>query len=348
MDAFVDAVCVEALQRKNELNGEPIKTIYFGGGTPSRLRRNHFEQLFDTFFSTFTVSSDAEITLEANPDDLSEEYILELQSLPFNRISIGIQSFNDEELRFLSRRHSAEQAIRAVKLCQENGFENISIDLMYGLPQQTLEIWQQNINRAIELNVPHISAYHLIYEEKTKLYSLREAGKIKPVDDETGNEMFSVLIDSLAKAGFEHYEISNFAREGFISKHNSSYWKGDAYLGLGPAAHSFTNKQRSWNVSSLKKYIHAVNRELIYRETENLTKEEQYNEFILTGLRTIWGVDLEQLENRFGNELYQYAMQNAAKFIDLKLLTLKNNTLTLSREGIFISDGIMSELMWVR
>ena len=348
MDAFVDAVCKEIVQRKDELNGEPIKTIYFGGGTPSRLHRNHFEQLFETFFSTFSVTSDAEITLEANPDDLSEEYIRQLQALPFNRISIGIQSFNDEELRFLSRRHSAEQAIRAVKLCQENGFENISIDLMYGLPQQTLEIWQHNINRAIELNVPHISAYHLIYEEKTKLYSLRDAGKIKPVDDETGNEMFSMLIDSLTENGFEHYEISNFAREGFISKHNSSYWKSDAYLGLGPAAHSFTNEQRSWNISSLKKYIAAIEQKNSYREIENLTKEERYNEFILTGLRTKWGVDLEELKNRFGEELYGYALQNSAKFIDLKLLTLKNNILTLSRKGIFISDGIMSELMWVR
>lgn len=345
-DAFVDALCAEARLRKNEI-AERVQTVYFGGGTPSRLKRVHFEQIFDTLSGCFSVDTDAEITLETNPDDLSDEYLRMLCDFPFNRLSIGIQSFDDGELAFLSRRHSAQQAVDAVNRCQQVGFGNISIDLMYGLPGQTLEIWQRNLQKAVGLNVRHISAYHLIYEEKTKLHSLLRQHKIQPVADELSTEMFSTLIDTLAQHGFEHYEISNFARNTLYSRHNTSYWQNKLYVGLGPAAHSFDGENRSWNIASLTKYINAVNSGKPLCETEHLSSSQKYNEFILTGLRTMWGVDLQDLENRFGDEMRAFCLENARKFIAQNLLVIQDNTLKLTREGIFISDGIMSELMWV-
>lgn len=346
IDAFVQALCSEALMRKNEVN-EPVKTVYFGGGTPSRLSKKHFEKIFDTIFSAFSIKPDAEVTLEANPDDLSADYICMLKELPFNRISIGTQSFNDNELKFLSRRHSAKQAIDAVQNCQANGFDNISIDLMYGLPNQTLDIWEKNLKQAVELNIQHISAYHLIYEEKTRLHSLLLQNKIQPVSDELSTEMFTTLIDSLALAGFEHYEISNFAKNGLYSQHNTSYWKNEKYLGLGPSAHSFDGENRSWNTASLDKYIEAIQSGNLLQETEHLTSSQKYNEFILTGLRTMWGVNLQLLKNSFGEKYYDFCIKNAQKYIDKGLLKTENQSLKLTREGIFISDGIMSELMFV-
>ncbi len=346
MDEFVDAVCVEARMREDEMP-EPVKTVYFGGGTPSRLHPKHFDQLFETLFTRFSIEPTAEITLEANPDDLSDEYIRMLSQLPVNRISIGIQSFDDNELTFLSRRHTARQAVDTVKKCQQYGFGNISIDLMYGLPGQTLEIWQKNLQQAVELDIAHISSYHLIYEEKTRMNSLLKAGKIKPVDEELSTEMFAMLIDSLTSNGFIHYEISAFGKEGFFSQHNSSYWKNEKYLGLGPAAHSFDGDNRFRNVASLTRYIKGIEAGTPDRETEHLSPSEKYNEFILTGLRTMWGVDLAELKNTFGGKLYHYCLTNAQKFIGKKLLRAENNALKLTREGIFISDGIMSELMWV-
>lgn len=346
IDAFVDALRAEIGLRQQEVS-ETVKTIYFGGGTPSRLSGKHFQEIFETLFSVFSIEKNAEITLEANPDDLSEEYVKTLQQLPFNRISIGIQSFQDNELKFLSRRHSSKQAIEAVKLCQQVGFNNISIDLMYGLPKQTLDVWKENLRVACALNIQHISAYHLIYEEKTKLYSLLQKGRVQPVTDETSTEMFSTLIDTLAENGFEHYEISNFAKNNLYSKHNTSYWQNEKYVGLGPSAHSFDGENRSWNVASLHKYIESIKRGTLLQETERLTQSQKYNEFILTGLRTMWGMNLTLLKEKFGQKLFDYCMENAQKFIRQNLLVEKDNSLKLTREGIFISDGIMSELMWV-
>lgn len=343
---FVVSLCTEVQLRKSELS-EPVKTIYFGGGTPSRLKDRHFREIFDTLFTQFPIEKDAEITLEANPDDLSEEYIQLLRRLPFNRISIGIQSFDDNELKFLSRRHSARQAIDAVKNCQQAGFKNISIDLMYGLPNQSLETWGQNLQKAIELNIQHISAYHLIYEQQTKLYTLLQQAKIQLVTDELSTEMFSRLIDTLSENGFEHYEISNFAKDKKYSKHNTSYWQNEKYVGLGPSAHSFDGESRSWNASSLNQYMESVSLGKVSQETEHLTPPQKYNEFILTGLRTKWGVNLQQLKEQFGQNLFDYCLRNAQKFINDGLLIMDDKSLTLTREGIFISDGIMSELMWV-
>ena len=343
---FAEALCAEALRRKNEVR-EPVKTVYFGGGTPSRLDNQAFAEIFETLFSHFPIEEDAEITLEANPDDLSEEYIHLLRKLPFNRISIGIQSFDDGELKFLSRRHSARQAIQAVKLCRQAGFENISIDLMYGLPGQTPGMWEKSLRQACELDVWHISAYHLIYEKQTRLYALLQKGSVRPVTDEASTEMFSMLIDTLAQNGFEHYEISNFAKSKKYSIHNTSYWKNEKYIGLGPSAHSYDGENRSWNIASLEKYITAIQSGELLQETEKLTFTQKYNEFILTGLRTMWGVDLNLLKEKFGQELFDYCLQNARKFIREGFLVSKDNSLIMNRKGIFISDGIMSELMRV-
>ncbi|MDD2552394.1 MAG: radical SAM family heme chaperone HemW [Dysgonamonadaceae bacterium] len=347
MDVFVRALGKEIVDRKNELATEQVKTIYFGGGTPSRLNKRHFEHIFDSIYFHYAVSANAEITIETNPDDMSKEYVDMLRTLPFNRISIGIQSFDDTELKFLSRRHDSKTAIQAVKYCQEKGFDNINIDLMYGLPKQTLEIWRKNLEQACELEIQHISAYHLIYEDKTRLYTLLLAGKVSPVDEESSIEMFELLINKLSKDGFEHYEVSNFAKDGLYSQHNSSYWKGEKYIGLGAAAHSFDGEHRWWNVSSLSKYIEGINSGNPVIEKEDIDASKQYNEFLITGLRTMWGINLEELKNRFGDEKLDYFFKNAQKYFDLNYLIRKDNTITLSHKGIFISDGIISDLMIV-
>jgi len=343
----VEALCKEMELRKDYIRGENVETIYFGGGTPSQLSYDDFTRIFDAINRHFTVSKDAEITMEANPDDLSHSYLEKIKGLPFNRLSIGIQSFNDGELQFLKRRHSADQAKEAVKRSQAAGFENISIDLMYGLPGQTTEIWQNNLDEAIAIGVQHISSYHLIYEQGTRLYRLFKLGDVKPVDEDLSVEMFSVMIDKLSKAGFQHYEISSFARNGLLSKHNSSYWLGTKYLGLGPAAHSYDGENRAWNIASISKYIEGINLSEPFIETEYLDKNTRYNDFILTGMRTMWGVDLVKLESLFGKQMKEYALRNVKKYIDQGFVTNIDNTLKLTHTGIFISDGIMSDMMWI-
>lgn len=347
MDNYVQALCKEIVYRKDDLANDTVKTIYFGGGTPSRLHQHHFDNIFDIIHANYSLAPEVETTIEANPDDLSHGYVDMLHDLPFNRISIGIQSFDDQELKFLSRRHTAQGAIDAVKYCQQKGFHNISIDLMYGLPKQTSAVWQRNLQQAIEMNIQHISAYHLIYEEKTRLYSLLQAGKVNPVDEDSSLEMFEVLIATLTKAGFEHYEISAFAKQGFISQHNSSYWTGQKYLGFGPSAHSFDGEHRWWNVASLPKYIAGVNSSELDIEKEDIDLTTKYNEYIITGLRTAWGIDLDVLKTKFGDELYDYFILNAQRYFNLNYLKRNNSTITLSHKGIFISDGIMSDLMKV-
>lgn len=346
IDAFVEALCVEATVRREE-SKEPIGTIYFGGGTPSRLQRNHFERIFETLYQHYPIEPDAEITVEANPDDLTEEYATMLAALPFNRLSIGIQSFDDKELQFLSRRHTAQEAIDAVKRCQQHGFENISIDLIYGLPDQTIAIWQRNLEQALALDIQHISSYHLIYEERTRMHRLLQAGRITPVLEETSTRMFAMLIDRLTTAGFIPYEISAFGKEGLFSRHNSSYWKDVPYIGLGPSAHSYDGESRSWNVRSIVRYNKGAESGHFEREMELLSMEERYNEFILTGLRTMWGINLQELEKRFGKEFLDHCMRNVEPYLKRELVRQENDRLILTREGIFISDGIMSDLMWV-
>ena len=319
-ELYVDALIRELEMRKDYMDGEPLETIYFGGGTPSQLQSKDFERIFNAIHRLFDVSHCSEITLEANPDDMTPEYVTSLCSFPFNRISMGVQSFKEEDLRFLNRRHNREQALRAVELCKENGLSNISIDLIYGLPGQTLEEWESNLDRTIRLDIPHISAYHLIYEEGTALYKLKEAGKISPVEEEVSVTLFTSLIDRLTANGYLHYEISNFARPGMISRHNSSYWTGEKYLGIGPSAHSYNGKSRQWNISSLPAYIRGIEKGLPNIEVEELDINTRYNDFIITGLRTMWGVSLTEIQRQYGNDKLIYCKKQASPYHNQGLL----------------------------
>ncbi len=343
---YIDAICQELTLQKDYLQGTPVHTVYFGGGTPSQLNASDFEKIFNRINQIYGTTFE-EVTLEANPDDISPEYLNALRRFPFNRISIGIQSFDDAELQFLNRRHGSEAAIRAVKQCQQAGFDNISIDLIYGLPRQTLETWKKNLNQAVDLNIQHISAYHLIYEENTKLHRLLKSGKISPTDEDTSVEMFGVMIDRLKEAGFEHYEISNFARKDCYSKHNSSYWNGTYYLGIGASAHSYNGKSRQWNISSLKQYIDSIDRGSIPAETEIINERRAYNDYIITRIRTSSGIDLDEMASLFGEKAIQDCLQQAEIHLSNKTLEQKNKHLKLTRKGIFISDSIMSDLIIV-
>lgn len=345
--SFVKAICNELRLRKNYLNHEIINTIYFGGGTPSQLDETDFKNIFQEIDNNFTVSKTAEITIECNPDDLDEAYILMLKKLPFNRISLGVQSLNEDDLKFLQRRHSARKAKEAIELCQNLGFTNISIDLIYGLPQQTMDTWSKTIDEAIKLKVQHISAYHLTYEENTKLSELLHQGKINQINEDTSVEMFLTLIDRLTESGFIHYEISNFALPDCYSRHNSSYWSGKKYLGIGPSAHSYNGESRSWNTSSLNQYIYDINNNKIQVETEHLSQATKYNDYILTGLRTMWGINLNKLQTQFGEKLYNYCLHNATRYIADNYIKRKDENLILSKKGLLISDRIMSDLMYI-
>jgi len=324
-----------------------LDSIYFGGGTPSLLQIEDFERLFEAIHTHFTLSPTAEITLECNPDDLTPSYVAQLQALPFNRISIGIQSFDDAELRFLNRRHTAQQAQDAVALCQAHGFDNISIDLMYGLPNQTAETWRNTLAVAMNLGVQHLSAYSLMYEEGSPLSRLRNAHKITELDEATSVTLFEQLIDTVALHGFEQYEISNFCLPTFHSRHNSSYWHGVPYLGVGAAAHSFDGVSRQWNVANTARYMAGVAAGKLEVEHEDLTTDERYNEFVFTALRTRSGINLSDLEQRFGNARLAYCLRLAQPYIDGGQLELRAGQLALTRAGIFVSDGIMSDLCYV-
>ena len=343
---YVDALCRELILQKDYLDGEPVQTIYFGGGTPSQLEAKEFKQIFDCISSSGLTGNlpVKEITLEVNPDDISSGYLESIRHLPFNRISMGVQSFDDSELSFLNRRHNEKKAVEAIHKCKQFGFNNISIDLIYGLPGQTMEGWKATLQQALALEIQHISAYHLIYEEGTRLYDLMHTGKILPVDENISVEMFSEMIVTLENAGFEHYEISNFARPGFIAQHNSSYWNGTHYLGAGASAHSFNGKSRHWNISNLNDYIESASRGNIRKETEIIGPAEAYNDFILTRLRTMWGIDLTELEKKFGEDKKSYCLSQARKHLANQTLRLSGDKLTLTRKGIFVSDGIMSDL----
>lgn len=346
-EAYVDALCKELILRKDYLGGEDIETIYFGGGTPSQLEQKDFEKIFGTIYKVYQVRTDAEITVEANPDDLSADYLKQLRSLPFNRLSMGIQTFNDRTLQLLHRRHTATQAIEAFQRCREAGFNNISIDLIYGLPGETLESWDKDLKQALDMRPEHISAYHLIYEEGTDLWNLREQHRVEEVDEDLSVSFFERLIHTLKADGYIHYEISNFCLPGYHSRHNSSYWQGKKYLGCGPSAHSFDLKTRQWNIASLDKYIEGINQRQNVSELEELDLYTRYNERIITNIRTCWGMPLTQLKAEFGTQLYNYCMRMAQPHLDAHTLEVKDGVLKLTEEGIFTSDGIMSDLFWV-
>lgn len=344
--AYVQAVLQEAKLRSNYLN-QTIKTLYFGGGTPSQLQPEAWHLLLNGLCSIFDLSAIEEFTVECNPDDMDEDYIKLLQSLGVNRLSFGVQSFNDDELIFLNRRHNAQQAIELVGKLQENGFSNISMDLMFALPNQTIDSWNRTLDIALSLNVQHISAYSLMYEGRTRLVQLRDQGKIVEMNDEKARQLFELLIERTSQAGLQQYEISNFALPGYASLHNSSYWKGIPYLGLGASAHSYNGDTRQWNISHLKKYIEGVNQASAYYEIEHLSPDDSYNEYVMTGLRTESGISLKFIRETFGEERLSYLLKNAQISLDNELLVRNDSVLKLTKSGIYVSDSVMSDLMYI-
>lgn len=338
---YVKALCDEIGLRKKYLGNQPVKTIYFGGGTPSLLTTEELASVFDVLNRNFDLSQCEEVTLECNPDDLSANYVLGLKQLPINRLSIGVQSFNDVELRFVNRRHSAQQAIEAVKRCQRCGFVNISVDLMFGLPFQSVDSFNENLRIVTQLNVPHVSVYGLTFEQGTTIDRQRKQKIFVPTDEEVSILMYENAIQYLTSNGFEHYEISNFAKSGMRSKHNSSYWDGTHYLGIGSGAHSYNGVSRQWNVCDTRKYCLLRD----YYEIETLSCEDVYNELIITNLRRKEGVDLEFLLCRFGERFYRYCRKNAQQYLQNELLVLKNNRLCLTQKGLLLSDSIIRDLM---
>ncbi|MDD3079046.1 MAG: radical SAM family heme chaperone HemW [Paludibacter sp.] len=344
---FVTSIQKEMHIRKDYLKGETIETIYFGGGTPSLLSVDQFQMIFQTIFCLFKVEDHAEITFEANPDDLSSDFLGQIRKLPFNRISIGIQAFDNNLLKSINRRHSAEQAIEAVKRCKTAGLENISIDLIYGLPAQNMENWKAQLKAAFELGVKHISVYGLTYEQNTKLWKQRERGEIIPTNDEEMIAMYEALLTGMSDHGYEAYEISNFCKPGSRSKHNSAYWKMKPYLGLGPSAHSFDGDSRQWNISNIRKYIQAVDESSPFYEVELLSERDKYNDYIMVSLRISDGVSEIYLKDNFDKKYVDYFIKSVCIFIDQSDIIHENSCFRLTRKGIHISNYIISELMFV-
>jgi oxygen-independent coproporphyrinogen-3 oxidase len=344
---MLQAIKLELELRKNELVNEKIETIYFGGGTPSILNSEELRTIFNTIHTNYNVVENAEITLEANPDDLSSEKIKALAKLPINRLSIGIQSFFEEDLKFMNRAHSAEESKKCIVEAQKY-FDNITIDLIYGIPGMSAEKWKENLKMAFDFEVPHISSYSLTVEEKTALHHLIKKGKVAPLDEELALQHFNILVDETGKQGFVHYEISNFGKPNYFSKHNVSYWKGEKYLGIGPSAHSYNGKLRGWNISNNAKYVKAVFSTELPIEYEILSKENQFNEYVMTGLRTIWGVSLEKITNDFGTDFTKKLLKNAQKFINTNLLEIisveNSKVLVTTKKGKFLADGIAASL----
>ena len=347
VEKIIKSIVREIEIRKKYLKNEIINTIYFGGGTPSILTYKQFSEIFKAIYSTYLVSESSEITFEANPDDLTVEFFKTIRSLPFNRISIGIQSFNDSDLININRRHNSQQAIKAVKNAQNAGFNNISIDLIYGLPLQSLDKWEEQLDIALSLNIQHISAYGLTYEEGTLLFNQREKGEIFAVVDDIMNEMYLLLVNKLKENGFEAYEISNFAQQNFRSKHNSAYWKKIPYIGIGPASHSYNLNSRQWNVASITKYIKAIENDMPFFEVENLTINDKYNDYVMVSLRTSEGVDIEYVEQEFGADFKLLCLQNIQPFIESKMIIKHNSKFSLTTSGILISNQIIIELLKV-
>ena len=345
---YIQALIAEMCIRRAEVTAT-IGTLYFGRGTPSLLSPQEIGRIIEQVYRLFSFSSDAEITLEANPDDLNTSYVQELRTLPINRISMGAQSFHDEDLHFLNRRHNARQVLEAVDTCRNAGLTNLSIDLIYGLPGQTPARWQENISAVLALSPPHLSAYHLIYEEGTLLTRLLHAGKVREVDEEVSLELFRMLREQLTEAGYEHYEISNFARSGYHSRHNSSYWQDTPYLGLGPSAHSFDGRRtRRSNPSDIRRYIVSMAAGKPLFTEEILTDNDRYNEVVMTRLRTACGLSPDQIGHLFGKESAERCIRTAAPFIRDGLLHEEaDGRIRLTEKGIFLSDRIISEFFIV-
>lgn len=339
---LAQAIASELKLQSDYLRGELIETIYFGGGTPSLLSDKELEIIFSAIYTNFQLATAPEITLEANPDDLTRQKLVELKSMGVNRLSIGIQSFDDTVLTFFNRAHSATEALQCVALSREVGFDNLSLDLIYSIPGQDLTGWKKNIEQAISLQPEHISAYSLTVEDKTVFGHRQKKGTLKPLEERESIENFEVLIDSLVLAGFEQYEISNFCKPGYYSKHNSSYWKQKKYLGVGPSAHSYNFESRQSNINNNSQYTKSINSGTVPCEIEILNKENKINEYIFTTLRTQWGCDIEYLKKELGYDLLQSKVLKM--LLEKQFINLENKVLTLTRSGKFLADQIALDL----
>ena len=346
-ERYVDALCKEIAMRKEYAGGAPIETIYLGGGTPSTLSMEQLKRICDTVYAAYQVSPAPEVTIECNPDDLTPDFLAQLKQLPFNRISMGVQSFNDTQLKRLGRRHDAAKARQAVANARSAGYSNISIDLIFALPGSTIDEWEHDLESAIALRPDHLSAYNLTYEEGTPMHRALERGDFTELSEEENIAQFQILISRLKEAGYRHYEISNFALPGRESRHNSSYWNDTPYIGCGAAAHSYNGTSRGWNIADIQEYIKGIENGNPVFEIEELTEEERYNDTILTRLRTAEGIPLEWMKKKFGKRLNDYMQSAAEKEIAFGNLKAENGHLSLSEKGIFISDAVIRELIYV-
>ncbi|RXG18499.1 oxygen-independent coproporphyrinogen-3 oxidase [Leeuwenhoekiella aestuarii] len=342
---MVDALCQEMILRKDEIPGS-LQTIYFGGGTPSLLEAEELEHIFKTIDAHFKINANAEITLEANPDDLNEAKLKMLAASRINRLSIGVQSFFEEDLKLMNRAHNATEAVQCLELAKRY-FDNISIDMIYGMPDMSDARWHENLDKALALNIPHISSYALTVEPNTALQKFIEKGVVKPVDDAVAQRHFEILIERMQKAGFENYEFSNFGKPGYYSQNNTAYWTGRSYLGIGPSAHSYDGATRSWNINNNPKYIKAIQSGELPIERETLSVTDKYNEYVMTGLRTIWGISLIKIEESFGLKYKEYVLQQAQKHIQAHLLYLDQDRILVTQKGKFLSDGLASDLFLI-
>ena len=343
---MVSALAQEIQLRNSESDDELIETIYFGGGTPSVLSSEAINFLIETVFENYKVAENPEITIEANPDDLSEERIIALSNSKINRLSIGIQSFFEDDLQMMNRAHNSVEAKKSLAFATQY-FDNISVDLIYGIPGMSNEKWQQNIEAALSFGIPHISSYALTVEPKTALKKLIQTGKIAEPQDDVAQQHFQILVETLEENGFIHYELSNFGKENYFSKNNSAYWLGKKYIGIGPSAHSYNGISRSWNVSNNSIYLKSLAENMLPNETEILSQTDRYNEYIMTGLRTIWGISLERIESEFGARFLDYLMQQSKKFMDDGLLSVEDKILKTTPRGKFLADGIASDLFLI-
>ncbi len=351
MEEVVDAIITEIELRKNYLESNDDKpvlhTIYFGGGTPSLLNKSQLEKIFLQIEKYYTIASDAEITLEANPDDLTVEKLNELRQTPINRLSIGVQSFFEEDLKLMNRAHNAEMAKASIVAAAEAGFSNITMDLIYGVPEMSDDRWRKNLEQAFALPVNHLSCYSLTVEKRTALDKQIREGKIKPIEDERSISHFKILMDESQKQGFDHYEISNFGKPGFYSQHNSSYWKNIPYIGIGPSAHSYNGISRQWNISSNAAYVKAIQQHEIPAEIEILTLENKYNEYIMTGLRTQWGVNSDYILSAFGEKYHSDFLLQINEYVETEMVIKQNRDYILTRSGKLIADRIASKIFVV-
>ena len=346
-DRVVHAIAKELFLRKDYLATKQIDTIYFGGGTPSLLNEADFSVLFHALQQSFDLSSAQEVTLEANPDDLCESYVQMLRNFPFNRLSIGLQTSNDNTLNLFKRRGCFRNSLDAIRIAKEAGYDNISLDLIYGWPGETIDDLNKDLNALIDLRPQHVSAYHLSYEENTSLYNKVKRGVLCPIDESMSVTMYHSIVEQLNEAGIQQYEISNFALPGYESKHNSSYWRSVPYLGVGPSAHSFNLTSRSWNPRDISSYVESMENNTTCISTEVLTPNEQYNDFVMTRLRTIRGIDLEELEKIHGKTLSDYCLSAAVPYLKRTVVIIENGCLRLTQEGVFVSDSIISDLLAV-